>query len=52
MSIRLTKDDENVSNVILNLFQDLRRCRFRRSRNKFGMTGMMVRDDRFEGIFE
>src|SRR4030067_1624291 len=27
--------------VILNLFQDLKRCRVRRSRNKFGMTGKM-----------
>src|SRR4030067_1274606 len=30
------------SHVILNLFQDLKRCLVRRSRNKFGMTGWIV----------
>jgi len=31
--------------VILNLFQDLKRCRVRRSRNKFGMTVRLVQDN-------
>ncbi len=35
-----TKDGRNPAdqNVFLNLFQDLKQCLFRRSRNKFGMT--------------
>ena len=43
MGHRLAKGHENASRVtqtvILNLFQDLKRSRIRRSRNKFGMTG-------------
>ena len=43
MSHRLTKGHENANrvtqSVILNLFQDLKLSRIRRSRNKFGMTG-------------
>jgi len=36
------KIQEVAKSVILNLFQDLKRCRGRRSRNKFGMTGIMT----------
>ena len=52
MSRWLTKGNENVNRVILNLFQDHRQYRVRRSRNKFGMTVMIIRDDRLKGIFE
>src|SRR3990172_4061306 len=36
------KIQEVAKSVILNLFQDLKRCRGRRSRKKFGMTGIMT----------
>ena len=45
MSRWLTKGNENISHVILNLFQDLKRSQMRRSRNEFGMTGWVVRDE-------
>src|SRR3990172_2313790 len=41
-----------ITSVILNLFQDLKRCRIRRSRNEFGMTDMMFRDDKIPPFTE
>ena len=40
---------EPCAELVSALFQDLKRCRVRRSRNEFGMTGRMVRDDRSDG---